>query len=210
MKRFRIAMVAGLGLAILSSVVWAAGNWSTLPIVGYPSFCASTVTGTGGLGGITGQGQGSTGSICGQTVLAGPPQVTGNEMVPADTNVTGSAPPQTVRLSMASLNALPYVYNLAASATPGTVTVTANTGMTIMDYSGTITSATITLPPSAVDGQRYYLTSTRTITSLTVNAASGDTLANGASPTVLTVSTTAPFGYGWMYIAATKIWYRFH
>lgn len=209
MTRFRVAMVAGLGLAILSTVAYAAGNWSTLPLVGSAQFCASTVTGTGSLGGITGQGQGTTGSICGQTVPAGPTVITGLETIPADTNISSSAPPQTVRLSMASLNALPYVYNLATSATVGTVTITANTGMTIMDYSGAITSATIVLPPNAIDGQEYRLTSAQTITALTINAAAGDLLANGAAPTALTVSNTAPYGYAWRYRLANKTWYRF-
>lgn len=210
MNRFRVAMVAGLGLAILSSVAFAAGNWSTLPVVGQASFCASTVTGTGSLGGITGQGQGTTGSICAQTVPAGPPSITGLETVPADTNIAGlGAQPQTVRLSMASLNSLPYAYYLATSATIGTITTTANTGMTVIDYSGTITSVTVVLPPTPIDGQRYYLTSTRTISTLTINAASGDSLANGANPSVLTVSTTVPFGYAWVYQTANRTWYRF-
>jgi hypothetical protein len=80
--------------------------WSTLPIIGGASFCASTVTGTGSLGGITGQGQGSTGSICGQTVPAGPPALTGVEMIPADTQLTGGAPPQSATVPSALLGAL--------------------------------------------------------------------------------------------------------
>lgn len=83
-------------LAAMAGVAWSAGNWSTLPVVGGSSFCASTVTGTGNLGGITGQGQGTIGSICAQTVPAGPPELTGAEMIPADTNLAGGAPPQTV------------------------------------------------------------------------------------------------------------------
>lgn len=85
LKRTRSAAV-GLGALLVSaSLVWAAGNYLTYPIVGNPSFCASTVTGAGGLGGVTGQGQASTGSICAQTVPAGPTGLTGVELVPADT-----------------------------------------------------------------------------------------------------------------------------
>lgn len=91
----RLGMAAAF-LAVAGTLALAAGNWSTLPVVGGASFCASTVTGAGGLGGITGQGQASTGSICGQTVPAGPPALTGSETFPADTNLAGSAPPQTV------------------------------------------------------------------------------------------------------------------
>lgn len=93
-KAFVIAGLAVLG----STFALAAGLYSTLPIVGQPSFCASTVTGTGGLGGIQGQGQGTTGSICGQTVPAGPPSVTGLELVPADTGLANGAPPATVAI----------------------------------------------------------------------------------------------------------------
>jgi hypothetical protein len=96
MSKRKYLLAAGLVAALGIPLAWAAGNWSTLPIVGGSSFCASTVTGTGGLGGITGQGQGSTGSICAQTIPAGPPFLTGNELVPADTLIGGGASPQTV------------------------------------------------------------------------------------------------------------------
>jgi hypothetical protein len=78
--------------------VYAAGSDSTLPVVGGNSFCASTVTGTGALGGITGTGQGTTGSICGQTVPAGPPGLTGTEILQGDVtgNAATGASPQTV------------------------------------------------------------------------------------------------------------------
>ena len=88
--RMRTALAA-VGIGTLG--IWAAhaaGLWSTLPIIGGSSYCASTVTGTGGLGGITGQGQGTTGSICGQTVPAGPPFLTGAELIPMDTGLGGS------------------------------------------------------------------------------------------------------------------------
>lgn len=106
MKRFRSLAVAGLAVITASSLAWAAGNWSTLPIVGANSFCGSTVTGTGSLGGITGQGQGSTGSICGQTIPAGPPAITGIELIPADTQLSNGAPPQTVAIPSAMLGSL--------------------------------------------------------------------------------------------------------
>lgn len=100
MKRIRVALAAGLTLAALSGAAWAAGMWSTLPIVGNGSFCGSTVTGAGGLSGATGQGQATTGSICGQTVPAGPSGPTGNELIPADTTLANGAPPQTVTVPL--------------------------------------------------------------------------------------------------------------
>lgn len=102
LKRYRSAAV-GLGaLLVTSGIVFAAGNWSTYPIVGGQSFCASTVTGAGGLGGATGQGQASTGSICAQMVPAGP-TFTGEEMIPADTQSLNGGGPQTVLLPNALL-----------------------------------------------------------------------------------------------------------
>ena len=90
-------IAAGAALVVAGTLAWGAGMFSTLPIVGNPSFCASTVTGAGGLGGITGQGQASTGSICGQTVPAGPPALSGNELIPGDTGLVAGNP-QTVTI----------------------------------------------------------------------------------------------------------------
>jgi len=104
------AAIALIGIG--STVAWAAGMWSTLPIVGSGSFCASTVTGfpttAGGLstgGGITGQGAATgTSALCAQTVPAGPPALTGNELIPADTTLAGGAPPQTVTIPSGMLS----------------------------------------------------------------------------------------------------------
>lgn len=93
--KHRIAALAGVCLLAIPLAAYAAGSFSTLPIVGGSSFCASTVTGTGGLGGITGQGQGATGSICAQTVPGGPTGLSGEEIIPADTQLANGAPPQT-------------------------------------------------------------------------------------------------------------------
>lgn len=104
--KLRSAALAVAALVAAPLIAYGAGNWSTLPIVGGASFCGSTVSGTGSLSGITGQGQGTTGSICGQTIPAGPPFITGVEIIPADTNLTGGAPPQTVGIPDALLGAI--------------------------------------------------------------------------------------------------------
>jgi hypothetical protein len=96
------ALIAAVGIA------HAAGMWSTLPTVGQPAQCISTVSGAGGFnpqgnvggGGATGQGQASSGSTCAQTVPAGPPLLTGAEEVPAD---TGQQIPATVTIPVALL-----------------------------------------------------------------------------------------------------------
>jgi hypothetical protein len=140
----RRTALALAGLAALATVAHAAGMFSTLPIVGSGSFCGSTVSGTGGLGGITGQGQGSTGSICGQTIPAGPTFLTGSEIVPADTGLTGGAPPQTVAIPVPMLGnywGTPRNFldngalNITNTNGTSTVTCAANAAITVTSMS---------------------------------------------------------------------------
>ena len=92
MKRTAIALGLLAGAAILSSSnAFAGGSFQTLPGIGYPAYCASTVSGTGSLSGITGTGQGTTGSICGQTVPAGPATFLGSEVAPFDLFTPGTS-----------------------------------------------------------------------------------------------------------------------
>ncbi len=95
-------MVAPVGL-------WAAGNWSTLPIVGSPAVCVSNVSGTGGPSApyliVPDNTQGTTQGICGQMMPAGPASLTGSELIPADTGLTGGQPPQTVVIPSGLLGA---------------------------------------------------------------------------------------------------------
>lgn len=99
---------AGAAAILVSAgIVLAAGNYETYPIVGQPAFCAATVTGAGApFGGQTGQGQGTTGAICAQTVPQGPTGQTGLELIPADTGVLaasggGTGPVQSVTIPSA-------------------------------------------------------------------------------------------------------------
>lgn len=103
----RSLALAALGSIAAGAIAWAAGSFSTLPIVGQPSFCASDVSGVGlpsgqgPFGVVPGSTQGTSSGICGQTVPAGPPFLTGNEAIPADTQLgsvttTNGAPPATV------------------------------------------------------------------------------------------------------------------
>lgn len=88
MKRTRLALVAGLALAAASTLALAAGNWSTLPIIGGNAFCGGTTTGVGG-------------QICSTNIPAGPPALTGTETAPVDTNYLNGAPPATANLPIA-------------------------------------------------------------------------------------------------------------
>jgi hypothetical protein len=106
LKRYKSAAL-GLGaLLVAGGIAFAAGNYSMYPIVGANSFCAATVSGAGGFnadgnvggGGVTGQGQASSGSLCAQTVPAGPSGLTGNELIPADTQIGSGTNPQSVTI----------------------------------------------------------------------------------------------------------------
>lgn len=104
----RTAAIGLCALAASVAVVKAAGNYMTYPIVGQPATCISVVSGAGGFnaagnvggGGATGQGQAPSGSLCAELLPAGPPLLTGNEIIPAD---TGQQIPATVTIPVALL-----------------------------------------------------------------------------------------------------------
>jgi len=186
-KRISLSLVAIFAVA---SVALAAGLWANFPKVGGASYSCGSVNGV---------------SNC--TVAAGPTAVTGNETIPADTNLSGGQTPQTVLMPMRALNAAPITYNLCAAAACGTVVGADNAGGVLLAYSTTIDSATVNLPVSPMDGQRFSVSANYTVTSLAVVAGSGTSL-SVTTPTVLTASTTAPQGYEFMYVASTTKWYR--
>jgi hypothetical protein len=216
MKRFRSAAVAAVALLVTSTILYATGSYSTLPIVEGSSYCASMVSGTGNLSGVTGQGQGTLGSVCAQTVPAGPTAVTGNEVIPADLYRPDISPPAvglgpqpaTALLSMASLNALPITVSSVPTATLSTLSATNTTGGYIFhNASGAITAVTVNLPPLPIDGQQFAISADQVITTLVVTpTTAGQTVTK--APTVLTPSTTGTYGYRFMYNAAGTNWYR--
>jgi hypothetical protein len=190
MKRLALglaALVAVVGIAV------AAGQFPGYPIVGGASYCGGFSTGT-------------TGQVCTVTVPAGPSVVTGNEHIPADTGLPSGQQPQTVVLGMASLNALPLTVATVVSAATTTLTSTNTTGGYILKSTGTMTSVTINLPPAPIDGQQFALSGNFGVTTLAMAATSPATVSN--SPTAMTVSTTASYGYRFAYSAANTIWYR--
>ena len=185
----KILVILAVSIAALGGA-YAAGMFSGLPIVGSSSYCNSY-----------------TNNVCSQTIAAGPTATTGNELIPADTQLSQGRTPQTVYMSMRALNAAPVTYNLCAAAACGSVTVGNNAGGILFDYSTTIDSATVVTPLAPMDGQRFVIASPFTITSLTVTANTGSTLAV-TTPTVLTASTTVSQGYEFMYVASTAKWYK--
>lgn len=173
---FGILTAAALTLSVSSAL--AQGLWSNYPIVGGDSYCAATVNG-----------------VCSNNIPAGPSSLTGNEEIPADTNLSGGRTPQTVLVKPAALNANPITFVTVTSSSPTGISASNISGGVVYTATGTITSANITLPSSAMHGQQYTISANRTITALSVTAASGDSIAANSAPTVLTASLTVPQGY---------------
>lgn len=225
LKRYRSAAVGMAALILTSGIVFAAGNYSTYPIVGGASFCASTVTGAGGLGGNTGQGQASTGSICAQTVPAGPPSLTGTELIPMDTGLANGAPPQSVVIP-STLLANGYGGTTVATTTGTTAAVLASDGISNYIYAGAgvATYTSFKLPPNPISNQTFCLANSGSgILTLTAVAAAANSFGNtptvtGVTPTSLPVMTavgtagTVTLGKNcWLYQAGasnTGVWYR--
>lgn len=170
-------LLAIAGLVLSTSLASAQGLWSNFPIVGGSSYCSSYVNG-----------------VCSNTVPAGPTALTGNEEIPADTNLSGGRSPQTVLVKPASLNALPITF-VTVTTPPAGISASNVSGGVVYTSTTTITSANITLPSSAIHGQQYVISSNRTITTLNVQAASGDSIDTNSAPTVLTASLSVPQGY---------------
>jgi len=104
----RTALAAALIAALGIPFAWSAGIFSTLPLAGGNAVCTSILSGVvlpsgqGPFGISPGSTQGSGFGICGLFEPAGP-AITGNETFPADTNLAGQAPPQTVRIQTGAL-----------------------------------------------------------------------------------------------------------
>lgn len=181
----------GLSLVLIAyATVASAQEWPNIPIIGGASYCSSMVNGH-----------------CSNTVAAGPAK-TGLETVPADTNASQGQSPQTAKLSLASLNALPITV-VPVTTPPAAVSASNLSGGVLYTSTTTITAATVGLPIAPFDQQQYTISSNRTITTLTVVAGSSATLiGSNSNPTVLTASTTAPQGYKFIYNAPDTSWYR--
>lgn len=192
MKLIRYSGLVAVASVAAIAYAFAAGMFPGYPIVGGASYCG---------------GYGGDGTVCVTTAPAGPTALTGNELIPADTKLSSGAAPQTVLLPPRAINGAPITYYLCTSATCGTQTIGNNSGGILLDYSTTITSATVNLPVAPMDGQRVYIMAPYTISTLAVVAGAGTTLAV-TTPTVLTASTTVPQGYAFMYVASTTKWYR--
>lgn len=198
MKRARLTAMIGV-VALAGGIVAAyAGQFTGLPIVSGATYC-STATGA------------TSSPACVSTTPAGPLSPSGSELVPADTNLSGGRSPQTVLLPIMQLGAtLPAIASIAPSGTATSFTVTPLTMSVILSSQATVASAvTVTLPASPFNGQRLRLSSNNTMSSLTITAnatPAGTTITQ--APTVITVSTTAAYGYEFMYSTLGNNWFR--
>lgn len=191
----------GLGFAALVAVTlgsltaYAGGYFQNWPVVGASAtaYCALF---------------GGNGTTCVENVPAGPSIVTGNELVPADTQLPNGNQPQTVRLPMAALGAGPYQYT--APLTAASVTVLPTSRRVVIDPAGTIAALTLVFPAATtlIDGQLLGICSTQIVTALTLTAGSGTTILNGPTALAVPPATGAGTCYEWTYRLANTSWYR--
>jgi hypothetical protein len=179
------ALLACVGLAI------AGGNFNYWPIVGGAAYQCSNNNGT---------------QVC--TVPAGPSIITGNEYIPADTNLPQGIAPQTILFTPANLGAGPYQYS--APLTGASVTILPQSRRLVIDPAGTIAALTVVFPAATllVDGQMLGLCSTQVVTALTLTAGTGSTILNGPTALAIPPATGAGTCYEWTYRLANTSWYR--
>lgn len=176
----RALTLALIGLLALAGASFSQqGAFPNYPIVGASSYCSSYTNG-----------------VCTNTVPAGPTVLTGNEQIPANTELANGQSPQNVLITPASLGANPVTFvTVANTGNPSAISSSNLSGGVVFVGTVTITQANITLPSSPINGQQFVLSSNRTITTLVVTAASGDAIASNTNPTILTASTTISNGY---------------
>ncbi len=199
MKKKINFIVGGLVAAVIATAALAqtvtSGFFPQWPIYGGASYSCGTVNGV---------------SNC--TVPAGPTVTTGQETIPVNTGLSGGQTPQNAYIGLASLGAMPIAVQaiVPASGVAGATAVSATnlSGGILYTSPSTITLANVTLPLSPINKQTYVISSNRTITTLTVNAAAGASMGGNTAPTVLTASTTGPQSYKFFYNAADTSWYR--
>lgn len=163
-------------------MVYAAGMWQGFPVAGGPAYCNSTVNG-----------------VCNQTIPAGP-ETAGRGYIPSDSQLSGGQSPQTVLIPTSVLGG---GVQSAAPLTGASIVVSPGVGNLILTPAGTIATATITLPAAAnlFNGQKLYIISSQTVTTLTLTAGSGTTV-NGTNTTL---TAAAPLSFIYNQAAATWI-----
>jgi hypothetical protein len=186
--------LASFAIILTAGSIALAQLWPSFPIVDGASYCSAT-----------------NNNVCTNTVPAGP-TMTGNETVPADTNLAGGGQPQTVKLPLVAIGAGKVV--VSVPLTGATVTVDAQTRQLIVNPAGTIAALTVNLPAAAgvTQGQRIGICGTQIVTTLTMGAGTGNTFSTTAPTAMLVpVVTGAASCFEFVNVksaAAVGVWHR--
>lgn len=191
------SLFARIGLALIATVMAAgaiAGIWNnSFPIVGGASFSC-----------------GSVNAVSNCTVAAGPTAITGNETVPADTNLSSGGMPQTVQIPIRQIGGGLTTYNVPV--TGDSVTITNLTRQLMINPAGTLANFTIVFPAAttltASGNTRFGFCTTQIISTLTLTAGSGTTIANGPTAMLVPVATGAASCVEWIYQLSGTTWFR--
>jgi len=214
MTKFRlVAAVVALLAIVASPFAFSAGLWFGIPIVGGPTYCNANVAGTAGT------------LVCTVSTPAGPANLTGNELIPADLEnqqatltpgqaATGNTSgPQTGYLPVPSVAS--GAYNLTTNNGLTTVSTTSPNGVTnlYMQATGTITTWNVAPPAAPLDGELWRFGTDQVVTTLTLqtpgNAAVIDTPTKptgmgGASAG----NVTNGVAFTYLYNASRNTWFR--
>lgn len=90
---------------------------------------------------------------------------------------------------------VPFDFYAGATLVTGS-TITMQTGILVVNPTGTLAALTVNLPLNPVDGAIAEITSTQVLTSLTVNANTGDSVVNGILAAVTGLTPVASAGAG--------------
>jgi hypothetical protein len=90
---------------------------------------------------------------------------------------------------------VPFDFYAGATLVTGS-TITMQTGVLVLNATGTLAAITVNLPLNPVDGADASITSTQVITALTVNANTGDVIVNGVLGGITSLTPTANTGAG--------------
>jgi hypothetical protein len=195
MTKLKIALAS---FALIAFAGIASGQyWPSLPIVGGSSYCSS-------------YGNNNT---CTNTVPAGP-ALTGNETIPADTNLANGSQPQSVKIGLPALGAGKLVIN--TPVTTDVINVDAQTSQLIVTPAGTIAALTVNLPAASsgmYNGQRVGLCGTQIVTALTMGAGTGNSFGTTVTSQAMLVPvvTGAASCMEWIYSKTSDtagVWYR--
>lgn len=186
-------LIAGISLA-------NAQAFSQYPTVNVPADTQCLSTGNNG--------------VCNQYRPVGPTAITGDETIPADTNLSNGTNPQTVNVPITAIGG--GKLTVTTPLTGDTITVDVETRQLIVTPAGTIAALTVNLPAASstrVNGARFGLCGTQIVTALTMGAGTGNTFGSTVTSQAMLVPvvTGAASCMEWVYSktsATAGVYYR--